>query len=72
MVNCISCEVRIGQSMGFFIVFWPFLADFRSFWAIEADFRSFRAIFAHSKGDISPFRVLSVIFWSFVSDFRQF
>ena len=61
--------MRIGQFQEFFIVFWPFLANFRSFWAIEADFRSIRAIFAHSKRDIGPFRVMSVIFWSLVSDF---
>ena len=55
---------------------WPisgishcFLADFRSFWAIEADFRLFRAPFAHSKGDIGPFRVMAVICWSVVRDF---
>ena len=52
------------------MAFWPFLADFRSFWAIQADFRSFWAVFAISKGDIGPFRVMSVIFWSLVSDFR--
>ena len=62
--------MRIGQFRGFFVVFWPFLANFRSFWAIEADFRSFRAIFAHSKRDIGPFRVMSVILGSILSDFR--
>ena len=62
--------VKIGQFRGFFMAFWPFLADFRSFWAIEADFRSFWAILPHSKGDIGPSRVIAVIFCSFVSDFR--
>ena len=52
------------------MAFWPFLADFRSFWAIQADFRSFRAVFATSKGDIGPFRVMSVILGSILSDFR--
>ena len=61
--------MRIGQFRGFLIAFWPFLADFRSFWAIEADFRLFRAPFAHSKGDIGPFRVMAVICWSVVRDF---
>ena len=52
------------------MAFWPFLADFRSFWAIQTDFRSFRAVFATSKGDIGPFRVISVVIWSIVGNAR--